>query len=884
MKGRTLNLVTLMVVFSLPLTLGLGNVSHIIPRVPWAEHGVTIHTAQVDDSDPQLHRGQPPLFFVPNAGQADPNVRFQVHSLGGTVFFTPDSIVLSLPHPTDGPRGIGRTEWSNVVRMDLLGANPTPQIKGVRRLSGGVNYFIGNDPEDWHTDLPTFAGIIYHDLYPGIDLRYDGKDGVLKSTYVLVPGADPEDIRLGFEGLEKLEVDDQGDLILHVPGGEIRQAKPTIYQEIDGARQTVAGEYALYGKHQAGFRVTEYDPAYALVIDPELAYATFLGGNFEDGAADIAVDGSGNIYVTGDTYSSNFPTANSARQPGGRRDAFVTKLSPDGQSLVYSTYFGGGKAEHGTGIALGENGKVYVAGYTSSSDFPTVSPTQGSFGGAIDGFLIGLNPSGSALDFSSYIGGSDADYGQGVAACGVGTACVVGYTSSSDFPTASPEQPNLGAGGYDGFVSKINTSSSSVSYATYLGGAGEDRAYGVAGDGVGNAYVVGYTSSPDFPTTGGAFLPSIAGSADGFVTKFDSTGSVHAYSTYLGGSDDIVGNSEAAYDVAVDSFGHAYVVGSTQSAYFPTTAGAYDPTPNHSGDWWEVDDAFVSKLKPDGSGLIFSTMLGGTGLDWGKAIAVDQNENVYVAGDTQSPDFPTKRAFQSAHGGGANDVFVVQLNAMGSDLIYASYLGGNADDWMGWAGGIAVDDERNTFVAGYTESTDFPTVNPFQASHGDSGSYWDGFIVKVGAAPESVSTVVTPAQGGQLASMDGNTTFIIPSEAFAEPTRLTYTSSQTVKDTGALAGAGYSFDLTAVVSDTGETAQLIPGATYTTIITYTTIGPAIEDTLALYWWDGSQWVKESSSVVDSAADSITAHPDHLSLWAVLGETNRLFLPVVLRNR
>ena len=627
-----------------------------------------------------------------------------------------------------------------------------------------------------------------------------------------------------------------------------------------------------------GIQVADYDPAQPLVIDPALGYSTFLGGNYEDTAADVVVDSLGNIYVTGNSWSSEFPAGNPGPGPERRRDAFVIKLSPDGQGLVYVTFVGGKGAEYGAGIALGGSGRVYVAGYTSSMDFPLVSATQSTFGGGSeDAFLVALNASGSALDFSTYIGGSGADEGRGIAACGTGTACVAGFTSSSDFPTTlGSEQPAFGGGSDDGFVSRINVNTASVVYATYLGGSGYDRAHGVACDGAANAYVVGETLSSDYPTTAGAFQTSGGGDhKSGFVTKLNAAGTAHDYSTYLGGSNQIVfGVENVAYAVFVDASNHAYVTGSTNATDFPTTPGAYNRFYNGGGD---DDDAFVSKLTSDGSGLVYSTYLGGGELDYGRAIAVDDRGSAYLAGDTRSTNLPTKDAFQGVPGGG--DAFVAQFDAAGADLVYASYLGGSGNDW---AAGIAVDDERNAYVVGGTGSTDFPRVNPFQATHGDAGSYWDAYVLKVGAAPDTASAVITPGQGGQLASANGNTAFFIPAGAFAEMVRLTHTPSAGATATGALADAGYSFELTAVISDTGAPAELAPGATYTTVITYTTSGPAIEETLSLYTWGGAEWVEESTSEVDVEANTVTATPNHLSLWAVLGETRRIFLPLVLR--
>ncbi|MBN1888326.1 MAG: SBBP repeat-containing protein, partial [Thermoflexales bacterium] len=657
------------------------------------------------------------------------------------VFFTSDGMVLSLPpaaveaERAASDQAAALTLAPIVVRARFEGANPAPEITGIHRLPGSINYFIGSDPGHWRTDLPTYAGIVYRELYPGIDLHYDGEQGALKGTYVVAPGADPSSICLAFEGVDRVELDARGDLVLYVSNGEIRQASPYVYQEFEGEQRAVPTQYVLSGERQVRFQVAAYDVTLPLIIDPHIEYATFLGGDYEDAVSGIAVDASGNVYVAGNTYSSDFPTQNPLPPPGGRRDAFVTKLSADGQSLMYSTYLGGDWGEYGVGIAIDGSGNAYVAGYTSSTDFPTASPTQSSLGGRVDAFITQLNPSGSALLFSTFLGGTDDEFAQAIAVGGVGDVYVTGYTSSSDFPTVNPQQPAFQGGGNDAFVARLNSSTPSVLYATYLGGAAEDRAHGIACDASGNAYVVGETRSSDFPVTVGAFQAAGGGSwFDAFVTTFNSTGSAHRYSTYLGGSED----DDRAHAVAVDALGNAFVTGHTESTYFPTTPGAYNTT--YNGSVLDSNDAFIAKIEPDGSGLVFSTYLGGSGDDWGQAITLDRYGNVYVAGDTWSTDLPVKDAFQGTHGGGTGDGFVAQLDPPGSNLVYASYLGGSDYDWPK---AIAVDGQRSVYVAGVTQSSDFPMAKPFDASYGD---YGDGFVVKLGAS-SLASTGAIPSSG-----------------------------------------------------------------------------------------------------------------------------------------
>jgi hypothetical protein len=654
--------------------------------------------------------GQLPLSFEANHGQADEPVRFLARGRGYGLFLTPTESVLALHRSKEA------SAPPVVVRMKLLRANPRAAVKGRELLPGKSNHFIGNDPSKWQTDVPQYARVEYEDVYPGVSLTYYGNQGQLEYDFVVAPGADPKQIHFAIAGADALRIDKDGNLVLSLPDGEVVHRAPVVYQEVNGARGAVEGRFALKGEHEVGFEVDQYDPERPLVVDPVLAYSTYLGGSADDWGWSIAVDASGNTYVAGSTSSIDFPTA-APMQPAnaGQSDAFVVKVSASG-ALVYSTYLGGIAHDSANGIAVDASGSGWIAGQTSSTDFPTANPVQAANGGGdSDAFVAKLNATGSALVYSTYLGGSGGDDGRGIAVDPSGNGYITGLTTSNNFPTANPLQPTS-AGSWEAFVAKLNAAGSALVYSTYLGGNGPDIPYGIAADPSGNAYVTGQTSSTNFPTAN-AFQNLMAGGSDAFVTKLDVTGSALIYSTYLGGS-----LGEAGGRVAADSSGNAYVLGQTVSTDFPTVNPVQAM---NRGD----EDTFVAKLNAAGSALVFSTYLGGSFWDVGMGIAVDAAGSAHITGFTQSADFPLVRSFQP-FSGGSFKAFVSKLSAAGSTLVYSTYLGGSAS--LDYGHGIAADSSGMAHVVGITSATDFPTRHPIQETH--AGGIFDVFVAKIGSA------------------------------------------------------------------------------------------------------------------------------------------------------
>ncbi|CUS31324.1 DUF7948 domain-containing protein [Candidatus Nitrospira nitrificans] len=698
-----------------------------------------------------------PLQFEVNQGQVDAQVKFLARGSGYTLFLTPTESVLVLTGreasnvkreaESDPPDVIGHESQEykhSVVRMQLKGANPSPTVSGMEQLPGVVNYFIGNDPAKWRTKIPTYAKVHYQEAYPGIDLAYYGNQGKLEYDFIVAPGADPNQIKLVFEGASDITVAERGDLLLTTALGDVRLQKPIVYQlGQDGHKTLVAGTYVVAAPpdhslmtsrflpaRTVGIQLAAYDHSKPVVIDPVIAYSTYLGGSSAESGRGIAVDSAGSAYITGDTISANFPVL-SASQGGlaGVTDAFVTKLDATG-ARVYSTYLGGSGSDLGYGIAVDGAGAAYVTGQTGSLNFPVLTASQGAFGGgSFDAFVTKLDATGSRV-YSTYLGGSNTDEGRGIAVDGAGAAYVTGETQSANFPMLAASQ-GVFAGGADVFITKFNAVGARV-YSTYLGGSSVDFGLGIAVDGTGASYVTGYTISTDFPVLS-ASQGALAGSIDAFVTKLDATG-VRAYSTYLGGI-----HTDEGHGIAVDGAGAAYVTGRTESPNFPVLSASQGVL---GGDL----DAFITKFNAVGA-RVYSTYLGGSNNDEARGIAVDGAGAAYVTGRTNSTNFPVLSASQSVYGG-VLDAFVTKLDTAGA-RIYSTYLGGSGAD-LGY--GIAVDGAGAAYVTGQTGSLNFPVLSASQGAHAGSG---DAFVTKLSGKPIANAGSDQTASEGALVTLDG---------------------------------------------------------------------------------------------------------------------------------
>jgi hypothetical protein len=656
-----------------------------------------------------------PVFFIANQGQAPAAVRFMTKSPGITAWFLDDGVVL---------RAAGGT-----VRMSFDGAETSTAPEGRQPLAGRAN-FLTRDAESRRLDVPLFGSVFYRNLYPGIDMVFGAGGRDLKSEFLVAPGADPSRISLRYVGAGKLRIEDDGSLRIPVNGERLREQAPLVYQERDGRRLLVESGFRLAPSGALGFRLGAYDRSLPLVIDPVLSYSTLLGGSGFDSATAIAVDSSGSAYVAGFTDSYDFPTQSPAQNyNAGSNNVFVAKLNAAGNGLIYSTYIGGSGDDRAYGIAVDASGNAYVTGSTTSQNFPVRYALQSRLLGSRNAFVVKLSPAGNVMLYSTYLGGSGADYGYGIAVDSSGNAYVVGDTTSLNFPATGFQTGFHGV--QDAFAAKVSADGSHLVYSTYLGGSNTDHGAAIAVDSSGAAYVTGSTYSVDFPTMN-PFQPHIAGGEDAFIARLNSSGTALLFSTYLGGSNGTVSYPEAGQGIALDGQGNAYVVGVTSSVDFPLLNAGQS-----SLDGWL--DAFVTKVNSFGA-LMYSTYLGGSGVDVGNAIAVDSSGSAYVTGYTYSTDLPVVAPLQSTIGGDC-DAFLAKLSPAGNSLAYLSYLGGNGSD-NGAA--VALDPTGAVYVAGWTLSTNFPLVNPYQTIN--AGNF-GAFITKVTFAQLPGIAGVSPSSG-----------------------------------------------------------------------------------------------------------------------------------------
>ena len=772
-------------------------------QVEALESRTMLSTAAVAASYAQI-----PMSFEANAGQTAAQVQYLARGAGYTVFLTPDEAVVSL-EPTNAQGSSGA-----VVQMQWVGANGASPLVAEDQLTSTSNYLIGNDPSDWHTTVPNFGQVDEQGVYPGVNLTYHGNQQQLEYEFTIEPGTSPAVIRLAITGAESIALDAQGDLVLQTVAGDLEEPAPVLYQEIDGARQAVSGNYVLEPDGQVGFAVGAYDASQPLVIDPTLAYSSFLGGDGNDQGNAIAVDSAGNVYVTGFTTSDNFPEVGGIPGNLGNQNVFVSKLNAAGTALIYSTYIGGEGNSQANGIAVNSAGNAYITGSTDPVEFPT---TAGAFMPSSDaentGFVAELSADGSALIYSTYLGGTGDDegtgiaQGNGIAVDSAGNAYVVGTTDSVEFPTtAGAFQTTHGDddGEDDAFVTKLNAEGSGLIYSTYLGGDGNDEGNAIAIDASGDAFITGSASSDDFPTTAGAFQTTLQGETNAFVTKLSADGSALIYSTYIGGDGDDAGNG-----IAVNAAGDAYITGTSGSDQFPTTANAFQQTlvMKLSSDY-----VFVTELNAAGTALIYSTYLAGSYADLGYGIAVDSAGDAWVTGIDGSGDFPTTADAVQPAFIDDSDAFVSELNPDGTALEYSTYLGGTyGDDGDSFDSGqaIAVDSAGNVYVTGLAGSGSFPFQNALQSTFG--GGEEDAFITKFATGQVTSfadsTTLRSSASSSTIGQMVTFTATVTPgSGSTGTPTgTVTFEEGTTVLGTASLSADGtanFAISTLALGSDT----------------------------------------------------------------------------------
>jgi hypothetical protein len=747
------------------------------PRTP--ANGLTMDRPATTQSalaaKSKLNYGHLPLMFEPNQGQTDPKVRFIARGGGYGLFLTEQEAVLSLQGPMVGTPEARPT---SVVRMTLAGANEHPAVNGTEKLPGKSNYFIGNDPARWRQNVPQYARVEYAQVYPGVDLVYYGSQGHLEYDFQVAPGTDPKTIQLSFKGSRALKLD-AGDLVLQTAAGDVRLEAPRVYQQDGDTRKPVAGHFALLSENRVGFDIGAYDRSKTLVIDPVLSYSTYLGGSGSELHPTIAVDSALDMYVTGATSSTDFPvTDGSTFKAGATTNVFVAKYDPPGANLLFASYIGGTGADSPVGIAVDAATNIYVAGTTTSTNFPTSTsafqtmPTSpGNPHAFVTQLISTTNASTYSLGYSTYLSGGKTDTATGMTLDNKGFVYVIGITDSTDFPlapVAGTFQSTL-QGANALFISKVaptSTGANSLNFSTYFGGGfpttGTVTGGAIAVDNnanVSNIYFTGATnyiytgqnSQTDFPIRN-AYQPCLglapSGTqpqtcdttitlTDAFIAKLNpgtTTGAQLLYCTYLGGS-----GTDVGLGIGLDASGNAYITGSTNSPTFPVASSTIKgPEQNPGGG----TDAFVAKINNPATGtgsngstnvqFTYFSYLGGSANDVGNAIAVDNVQGAEVVGTTASANFPvTPNALQSTLKG-TQDAFVARLDTLGTTTgasQYVSFLGGGATET---GTGVALDSDSNVYLTGETTSTDFPTKNPKQAAKSGGAGIPDAFVTKLG--------------------------------------------------------------------------------------------------------------------------------------------------------
>ena len=733
-------------------------------------HEPVPRTSNAVTSGRQLLAVSPSLKFIENDVQTTDSVHFISRGSGYELLLMQQDAVLALSPARRldlSPKrriaffrarhALRRKSNPSYLRVHLVNSNPETKIAGVDPVPTRTDYFLGQDPTKWRTNVPSFSRVRYKAIYPGVDLVFYGNQRRLEYDFIVAPGGDPKAINLSLEGARNLRLSPRGDLLVGVSGGDVEFRKPVVYQESRGQRREIEAGYKLGSDRRVSFSVGQYDRNAPLIVDPVLVYSTYLGGEGDDSGQAIAVDSAGNAVIAGSTLSLQFPTTSGAFTPGPLSSnangvAFVTKIDPTGANELYSSYVGGSGGDFAFAVAFDASGNIYVTGETDSTDFPTTpnalkpGPNSGNTNGT--SFVLKINPTltgPASLLFSSYLGGTQStitELGNGIATDANGLVYVVGLTASqpglllANFPvTATAFQASPGAGIANGtaFLTKLDTTqsgSASLIYSTYLGGNGAnasgpgfgDSAFAVAEDAAGKTYIAGTTTSTDFPTTPSAFqqlAPAAIAQGTVFLSSIDTTQTGVAsllYSSYLGGEAADFGDA-----IALGPSNVAYLTGSTSSLSFPTTSGAFQTTGN------AASVAFISLIDSSLSGtatLKYSTFLGGSQTNTATGIAADASGNAYVVGSTQGADFPTTPfAIQISPESGASGAgFVTKLSPSGQGaaaLIYSTYFGGNgANGISDEINGVALNSANHAIVAGDAVSaTGFPvTPNAFQSA------------------------------------------------------------------------------------------------------------------------------------------------------------------------
>ncbi len=679
--------------------------------------------------------------FIENIGQWPDSVLFVCNTGSQALWFTYNGVhhrlaridtsatrtsslrsKLGAKHPVLGKFGatLPQLEFMT-VSAKFEGTNPNVKVLGASKQKQYYNFYKGRDRSKWKSHVPCFESIIYEDIYPGINLSYYSNGNKIEYDFMVSPTADPSQIRIAYQGAKSVQISKKGKLIVGADWGEIIESKPKVYQMKGGRRKVIDASFNMLSENMIGFKVSkEYDKSKKLIIDPVLSYSTYFGTVSGQIALSIDLDSQGNMLISGLTGPS-FPTFKAFDSVGsGGQDAFISKISASGHELIFSTYLGGDEWELFSNAKTDTFDNIYVAGITLSPNFPALIGYDTTFDGIKEtGFLCKFTPGCDSMIYSTFVGGSDFDFLVGLDVDNDGFAYVTGLTTSTDLVfeySYIREYMNRG----DGFLVKVSPDGQSPVFGTYLGGYdNSDFPFGIAVDDSGNAFVTGYTTSNDFPSTDPSDTIMWNAGYDAFVQQISTNDSSLVYSVRFGSTGD-----DEGLDIKLDKSGDAYVTGRAFGRGFPLM-NAYDSTPNGGGD------LFVSKFQKSTGNLLFSTYMGSRSWDDSYCIGVDNEHRVWIAGDTWEDNFPTVDAFDNTFNGRI-DAFVACLSASGSELLYSTYLGGN--EWDGFFG-MVIDASNNVYLAGRTQSLNYPTIDPYQA---ELGGHWDVVIAKFSPVATSI--------------------------------------------------------------------------------------------------------------------------------------------------
>ena len=815
-----------------------------------------------------------PLAFEANQGQVDPSVKYVARGSGYRLFLTSKQAILTLPargrnsevrdmllNKRRGVSGVKamlkkrvlsgqKASSMAVVRMNLLGANPHSELTAENRQPGVVNYFRGNDPSKWHSNIALYGKVNYRNVYPGIDLAFHGAAQQLEFDYVVSPGANAAPIALSIEGAQSMRVDEAGDLLLATSAGPVHLHKPVAYQSSasqsgtyqlnQGKRQPVDARFVLKSANTVAFELGSYDHTQELVIDPTVTYSTYFGGDGADYGISIAVDGSGNSYIAGATDSAGIP---GFLPPtiGGSFDTFVTKINSAG-ALQFTTEFGGSGDDFPGGIAVDGAG-IYISGTTDSSDFPvSVGAAQNAFlGGVADGnndaYAVKLALTG-AFSWGTYIAGSDSDSGLAVAVDNTHNVYVVGETFSNDLggavggvnPLPSGSAVNLGSasGDDDGYIAILNPAGTAYTLVSYIGGSSGDLATGVALDASRDIFIAGETISTDLPVTAGVVQGQCGTDGtcnngasgpqdDAFVVSIAPGRTQYNYVTYYGGS-----GADDAFGITADASGEAYLTGTTASSNFPLSTV---PAP-FQNSLRGTTNAFLVQLNSAGSQTVFGTYLGGNGSDFGLGVTLDGPGDIYLTGQTSSSTFPTLNPTQAALSGNT-DAFVTVFS-LNHQLLFSTYLGGGGDEDQ-FEGSIGVDGSQKIYVTGDTDSGNGTTV-VFPTTTGAIGTSFGGGSCVNGSTsvpcPDAFVTSYGPATAPDFTLTASTPTAVSPGSSGVSTVTLTSLNAYNlpVTLTCSVTGSGSPAPACSASGDFSVNPVTPSGSGATSMVTITTTG------------------------------------------------------------